>query len=100
LQSEFLFKYILYILCADNQTKTFFELFSLPQENDIVSITGDTDRQAIYFSTQDTIYRIKDGDFEYVCTDFGGILKYDGEGLLVFNPEMQLIIRFRNSILY
>jgi len=88
------------ILCADNKTKIFFEFFSLPEGNDIISITGDTENHAIYFSTQDTIYRIKEGVFEYICTEFGGIVKYDGEGLLIFNPEKQLIVRFRNNILY
>ena len=88
------------ILCADNKTMTFFELFSLPQKQNIISIAGDTVNHAVYFSTQDTIYRIKESKLEYICNDFGGILKYDGEGLLVFNPEKKLIIRFRNNILY
>jgi len=88
------------ILCADNYTKIFFELFSLPHEDKIISITGDTFNKSIYFSTQDTIYRVKDGNFEYISTEFGGILKYDGEGLLVFNPEKSLIVRFRNNLLY
>ena len=88
------------ILCADNKAKTFFELFSLPQKQNIISIAGDTLNRAVYFSTQDTIYRIKESKLEYVCDEFGGILKYDGEGLLVFNPEKSLIIRFRNNILY
>jgi hypothetical protein len=88
------------IWCVENKTKSFFELFSLPEGNDIISITGDTDNHAIYFSTQDTIYRIMKGGLEYICIEFGGILKYDDEGLLIFNPEKQLIVRFRNNILY
>jgi hypothetical protein len=72
----------------------------LPHKQDIISITGDTINQAIYFSTQDTIYRIQNGELEYISTEFGGILNYDGEGLLIFNPENNLIIRLRNSILY
>jgi tetratricopeptide (TPR) repeat protein len=88
------------ILCADSKTKTFFDLFSLPQKQNIISITGDTINHAVYFSTSDTIYRIKDSKLEYICSNFGGILKYDGEGLLVFNPEKNLIVRFRNNLLY
>jgi len=88
------------ILCADRKTKTFFDFFSLPQKQNIVSITGDTINHALYFSTQDTVYRAQNGKLEYICTEFGGILKYDGEGLLVFNHEKSLIIRFRNNILY
>lgn len=88
------------IMCADSKTKSFFELFTLSQKSDIISITGDTVNHAIYFSTQDTIYRIKNGTLEYVSTELGGILKYDGEGLLIFNPEKSLIIRLRNNLLY
>jgi len=88
------------ILCADSKTKTFFDLYSLPQKQNIISVTCDTVNRSVYFSTQDTIYRIKESKLEYVCTEFGGILRYDGEGLLVFNPEKSLIIRFRNNILY
>ena len=88
------------IICADEKTQTFFDLFTLPQKQNIISITGDEVNHAIYFSTSDTIYRIKEGKLEYINTEFGGRLKYDGEGLLVFNPEKSLIVRFRNNILY
>jgi len=88
------------IICADGKTQTFFDLFTLPQKQNIISITGDAVNHAVYFSTPDTIYRIKEGKLEYVNTEFGGILKYDGEGLVVFNPEKSLIVRFRNNILY
>ena len=88
------------ILCADSETQTFFDFFVLPQKQHIISITGDTINHALYFSTQDTVYRIQNGQLEYICMEFGGTLKYDGEGLLVFNPENSLIVRFRNNILY
>ena len=88
------------IICADSQSKTFFDLFALPQNQNIISITGDTINQALYFSTPDTIYRVQNGQLEYICMEFGGTLKYDGEGLLVFNPENSLIVRFRNNVLY
>jgi len=88
------------IICADSKTQTFFDLFTLPQKQNIISITGDAVNHTIYFSTSDTIYRIKEGKLEYVNTEFGGTLKYDGEGLLIFKPEKSLIVRFRNNILY
>ncbi|MDD4661489.1 MAG: hypothetical protein PHF73_12665, partial [Massilibacteroides sp.] len=88
------------IICVDNNTKTFFDFFSLPQKQDIISIAGDTINHALYFSTQDTIYRIQNGVLEYVCTEFGGTLMHDGDGLLVFNPEKKLIVRLRNNLLY
>ncbi|MDR1459252.1 MAG: hypothetical protein LBI60_03460 [Bacteroidales bacterium] len=78
------------------------ELFTLSDDNNdkIISLVGDIENQALYFSTTDTVYRIKENQLDYVCTDFGGILRYDGEGLLIFNPGKSLIIRIRNNILY
>ena len=77
-----------------------FEILSLPQEDDIISIVGDTIHQALYFSTDKAVYRVRDNQIELVNDEFGGILKYDGEGLLIFNPKENLIVRFRNNILY
>jgi len=86
---------------TNEQIKSFIEIAALPKETDaIISIAGDSIHHAFYISTNDTIYRIKNNALEYVNTEFGGILKYDGEGLLVFNPEKSLIVRFRNNILY
>ena len=87
---------------ANDVIKAYTEVVALPQEkNTIVSIVGDTINNAFYISTKDAIYRINQNNvLECISTDFGGILKYDGEGLLVFNPENSLIVRFRNNILY
>ena len=89
------------ILLVNIEGKQINELLSLPDENDkIISIGNDNIHDILYFSTDNAIYRIKSNNIELVSKDFGGILKYDGEGLLVFNPEKQLIIRLRNNILY
>ena len=81
-------------------TKKLYQILVLPQTDDIISVVGDTINHAFYFSTDKAIYRIKDDKTELICNDFGGILKYDGEGLVIFNPEKQLIVRFRNNLLY
>jgi tetratricopeptide (TPR) repeat protein len=89
------------LYCSNEQTKSFIEIISLPQKtNTIISIVGDSIHNALYFSSKDTIYRIKGNKLEYVSTEFGGILRYDGEGLLIFNPEKSVVIRLRNSMLY
>ncbi|MCL2650085.1 MAG: hypothetical protein FWD60_03535 [Candidatus Azobacteroides sp.] len=89
------------LYCTNEQMKSFVEILTLPQESDtIISIIGDSEHHAFYISTKDAIYRIKESKVELVSNEFGGILKYDGEGLLVFNPEKQLIVRLRNNILY
>ena len=88
------------LLGVDINTKNLFHLLALPQEDEIISIVGDTINHAFYFSTYNTIYQIKESEIEVISEDFGGILRYDGEGLLIFNPEKQLIIRLRNNLLY
>jgi len=88
------------LFSVDIKTKHLYQILTLPQEDDIISVIGDTINHAFYFSTNNAIYRIKDNIIELVSEDFGGILKYDGEGLLVFKPEMSLIVRLRNNILY
>jgi hypothetical protein len=89
------------LLCADVKTKKLTEIISLPKKEDkIISITRDTLNHAFYFSTDKAIYRIKDNKTECIGNEFGGILRYDGEGLLIFNPETNLIVRLRNNILY
>ena len=88
------------LFSMDIKTKKLYQIFALPQEEDIISIVGDTINHAFYFSTDQTIYRMKNDKLEIITEDFGGILKYDGEGLLIFNPEKQLIVRLRNNILY
>jgi tetratricopeptide (TPR) repeat protein len=80
---------------------TYEEFFTLSDENStIISLSGDVENQALYFSTADTVYCIKDNQLDYVCTDFGGTLRYDGKGLLIFNPEKSLVVRLRNNLLY
>lgn len=88
------------LLCVDIKTKKFYPILMLPHEDDIISIAGDTINHAFYFSTDQTVYRIKNDKKEIISKDFGGILKYDEEGLLIFNPDKKLIVRFRNNLLY
>ena len=88
------------ILLVDIASKQVNELLSLPNEKDeIISMGDDYVQGILYFSTNNAVYRVKDGRIELVG-DVGGILKYDGDGLLVFNPGKSMIVRFRNTILY
>jgi len=88
------------VFSVEIKTKKLFQLFSLPHEDDIISIVGDTIHQTLYFSTDKTVYRVKNNQIELVNEEFGGILKYDGDGLLIFNPQENFIVRFRNNVLY
>jgi len=87
------------LVSVDIKTKKLFQLFSLQYEEDIISIVGDTQNKTLYFSTNRTVYRIKNNQIELLSENFGGILRYDGEGLLVFNPKEDLMVRFRNNVL-
>jgi len=90
------------IMLVDIKNKQINELLSLPDENDeILSIDNDYVHGVLYFSTNKAVYRIgNDNQIGLVNNEFGGIVKYDGEGLLVFNPEKSLIVRFKNNSLY
>lgn len=100
LSSQLIFSTKNILFGVDIETKKLYQILTLPYEDDIISIAGDTVNHAFYFSTNKKIYRIQDNKVEIISDDFGGILKYDGEGLLVFIPEKSLIIRLRNNILY
>jgi len=88
------------LFTVDIKSKQTSQILSLPQEVDIISIAGNAVNQSFYFSTANAIYQIKDGKFELITEDFGGILMCDNEGLFVFAPENQLIVRLRNNLLY
>jgi len=88
------------LFSVEIKTKKLFQILALPPKNNIISIVGDDIHHALYFSTNEAIYRIKNTQLELVSDKFGGILKYDGEGLLIFNPDENYIVRFRNNILY
>ena len=89
------------LFCIDVKNKKITELYSFPKKEDrIISMANDSLSHALYFSTNESIYRIINNEIEIINTDFGGTLRYDGEGLLIFNPEKSLIVRLRNSLLY
>jgi hypothetical protein len=89
------------LLIVDTERKQINEFLSLSNENDeIISIDNDYVHGVLYFSTNSAVYRTKNNQIELFNDEFGGIIKYDGEGLVVFNPGKNLIVRFRNNILY
>jgi hypothetical protein len=65
----------------------------LQKDKEIISITVDTSRNRIYFSTENSIYALKDSSLVIITDVLGGILKYHIDGLLVFNPEKKFLIR-------
>jgi hypothetical protein len=68
-------------------------LSALPKGKEIKSITVDTLNSRIYFATDSTIYSLKDSTAVMVTDEIGGILRSFHNGLIVFNPEKQLVVR-------
>ncbi|MDR0874100.1 MAG: hypothetical protein LBN27_11645 [Prevotellaceae bacterium] len=88
------------IILVDINGRKTDNLLILPNENDsIISMTNDFVHHTLYFSTNHSVYRVKGKTVECISEDVGGILKYDGEGLLIFNNEEKYLVRLRNKIL-
>jgi hypothetical protein len=67
------------------------------KESEIRSMTVDSVNSILYIATQKGIYARQNNSLVYVTGDFGGgILKYFGEGLIIFNPVTNDIIRIVN----
>lgn len=69
------------------------ELVALSKDKEIKSIAVDSSSNRIYFSTEKAIYALKDSNMVTITDKFGGILRYFNDGLIVFNPEKNLLIR-------
>jgi hypothetical protein len=99
-------KYLLFssknkLFSVNIENKEVTELLELPDKNEkIVSITKDAAKNVIYLSSNQFVYRIINKTIECINEQFGGILHYDGEGLLVFVPDKNFIVRLRNNVLY
>lgn len=68
-------------------------LAALPKGKEIRSITTDTLNNRIYFSSENALYALKGSSTVTITNEFGGILRFFNDGLLVFNPGKQLLIR-------
>jgi hypothetical protein len=67
------------------------------KDSEIRSMTVDSVNNILYIATQDGIYAHQNNSLVFVTSDFGGgIVKYFGEGLIIFNPETNDIIRIVN----
>lgn len=68
-------------------------LVALPKDKEIISIAMDTSSKTIYFSTASMVYALKDSSVVIITDQFGGVLRYFDDGLIVFNPEKKFLIR-------
>jgi hypothetical protein len=75
------------------KTKELNVLAIIPKNKKIKSIALDTLNSRIYYSTDSVIYAYKNSSTVLVTNEIGGVLRFFNDGLIVFNPEKQLLIR-------
>jgi hypothetical protein len=68
-------------------------LAALPEDKEIKSIAVDTSNNRIYFSTDRMVYALKDSNAVIISDQFGGVLRFFNDGLIVFNPKKKFLIR-------
>jgi hypothetical protein len=77
----------------NNTKKELKAMIALKKDMEIKSLTTNASGKTIYFSTEHAIYSLKDSCMLTVTNEFGGVLKYYDEGLIVFNPDKKLVMR-------
>jgi len=82
------------LLCQfDPVSKEYKVLASLSKEKTILSVTADPTGNRIYFSTDREIYAVNNSAAITISKELGGILKYYSDGLMVFDPGKDFLIR-------
>lgn len=77
----------------DSKNKAMKAIVALKKDLEIKSLAVNTMNNTIYLSTANAIYALKDSSMVTLTTEFGGNLRYYDDGLIVYNPEKQLLIR-------
>lgn len=77
----------------DVKNKSLKALAVLPSGNEVRSVAIDSSTNRIYFSSQNSLYTIKDSSILLLSDAFYGTLKYFRDGLIVLNPEEKYVIR-------
>lgn len=76
------------------ETKMLKALVTAPGNRTIKSIAVDTLNKRIFFATDSAVYSVKDNQPAIITGTLGGTIHYFKNGLLVFNPERKLLVRF------
>lgn len=89
------------LYAVDIENKAVKEIAALHNENDkIISVNWDNTNNALYFSSEQAIFRMKEGKVDCVNDQFSGMLQCDDVGLVIFNPKEQFVVRIHNSALF
>lgn len=74
-------------------SKIFKALAVLSKDKEVKSIAVDTTSNRVYFSTNSMVFALKDSSVVMITDQFGGVLRYFNDGLIVFNPENKFLVR-------
>jgi len=77
----------------DLKQKELKAMAALPKGSNIMSITIDSIGDRFYFSSATGIYTLKGSKVSVVSNQFGGVVRYFENGLLVFDTPKNLIMR-------
>jgi hypothetical protein len=79
------------------QTGNLIPLFALGREDTITSLSADPEQPILYFSTRTSVYALKNSSLVRISEDFpDSIVRYSGNGLLIFNPRTKDILHIVN----
>ena len=81
------------IFSYDLKDKKMKGVVYLAKDKKIKSIAVDTTSNRIYFSDENSVNALKDSSAFIISNEFGGVLRFFNNGLIVFNPEKNLLIR-------
>ncbi len=77
----------------DTKSRQLKEIVALPADKNIISLAVNQNNGRIYFSTETAIYTFLDSALVTITEKFGGVLRYFKDGLIIFDPEKNLLIR-------
>ena len=80
----------------DLTTKTLKAIAAVPESETIKSIAVDSLNKRIFFSSDNSVYSIKDDTLVVISGNFSGTLRYHN-GLIIFNPKEKLMVRLVGS---
>jgi len=75
------------------KSKALHKVAAIAGDQEISSIAVDSIANRIYFSTENSIYTVKDSNTVIISNAFGGVLRFFNGGLIVFNTSKKSLIR-------
>jgi hypothetical protein len=81
------------LFSVNPKSKDIKALAALPKDKKIISLGVDTLNSRIYFSTDSVVCTLKDSSVVIITNEFGGVLRFFNDGLIVFNPEKKFLVR-------